>query len=448
VAMFQTIGLPQALVQREVIDEDHKAAAFWTTMVMGFVLAGVIILLAGPAAVFFKEEAVRPVMHLMSVTMVLGSAASVPRALLERRIDFKRLFWPDLIGAAVYGGVGITMAVLGYAYWSLAWGAVARGAATLVLVTTMARYAPRLACRRESIHDLLHYGAPVTVATFTNWVAQNVDYFIVGRWASTTLLGIYRKSYEWTTAAIRYVAQPAGNVMFPSLARLQQEPGRARYALDRYVSGLAMLTLGPLVVLSVTAPELVPAVFGEQWRDAIVPTQILCAMGFLRVLMWATGTAVRSHGYVAGHAVTGAMYAILIALGTALGLRWGAVGVATGVVVATVINTVMMGYLLWLCLGWRVRDYVSALWQSALAGTTCGGAGLAMRAVLLAAGAGTEAVAAAAAAAAAAAYVSVLVAVGALNVGMVIRETREVVSRLSAGASRTERADGARSEHV
>ncbi len=371
VAMFQTIGLPQALVQREVIDEDHKAAAFWTTLLMGFVLAGVIILLAGPAAVFFKEEAVRPVMRLMSVTMVLGATASVPRALLERRIDFKRLFWPDIVGGAVYGAVGITMAVLGYSYWSLAWGAIARGAANLVLVTTMARYAPRLTCRMQPLRDLFSFGAPVTLSSGLTWAAHNVDYFIIGRVLPTSALGIYRKAYEWVTLPWAKVVSPTYSVLFSAFSRLQGQPERLRYAYGRALTGLSTVTFPILGLLWLLAPEAVPSVFGAQWESAILPTRILCGVGLLRCLGNPTGALIKGTGYVNAELGINVVHLVLVALGTWLAAPYGLVAICWAVVAAQALVTAVVFAIPWIAVGWTPLMFVAALGAPLAATAAC-----------------------------------------------------------------------------
>jgi len=361
IAMFQTIGLPQALVQRDVIDEDHKSTAFWTTLLMGFVLAGVMILLAGPAAVFFKEEAVRGVMYLLSVTMVFGTVGSVPSALLQRRIDFKRLFWPDIVGAVVYGGVGITMAFLGYSYWSLAWASIARGFTGTAVVVSLAGYVPRLAYSVSALRDLLDFGACLTWKSVVGWAALNVDYFIVGRYLPTAALGLYKKAYQWIEYPIRNVAQPAAQVMFPSLSRLQGELERMKYALRQYLSGVTLVSLPMLAVFAAAAPDLVPAVFGDQWAGAIVPAQILCVVGLLRSVMVPLGTAITARGYVRGYAITDTVHLAALAAGVLVGVGSGIVGVCWGVFGATVLNLAMATYLIWLSTGWGIGDFYLSL---------------------------------------------------------------------------------------
>lgn len=376
VALFQTIGLPQALVQRRVIDEDHTAAAFWTTMLMGFVLAGLVILLAGPAAAFFREEAVRPVMHLMSVTMVLGAAASVPSALLQRRIDFKRLFWPDIVGGAVYGAVGITMAALGYSYWSLAWASVARGATNMAVVTALAMYVPRRSLRGDRLRELLSFGVAVSASELLGWAAKNVDYFLLGRYAGASQLGIYKKAYEWTTYPWKHISGPTHAVLFPAISRIQSDAARVRYAYFHALKGLAMVGFPLLAVLGATAATLVPVMFGDHWAEAVVPTQVLCIAGALRVLLNPTGAVLKARGYVKAEAICAGAYLPLVTIGVWLGLRHGVVGVSWAVTAATAGWFILVGIVALRALPHSLLDYGRAVAGAAVGSALCGIAAL------------------------------------------------------------------------
>jgi len=361
VAMFQTIGLPAALVQREMIDDDHTSTAFWTTMLMGFVLAGVMILLAGPAAAFFREENVRGVMYLLSVTMIFGTAGSVPNALLQRRIDFKKLFWPDIVGGVVYGAVGITMAYLGYSYWSLAGGAIARSFTRMVIVLSLAGFAPRLSWKRQALKDLLRFGVPVSAASGFSWAAHNVDYFIIGRVLPTSALGIYKKAYEWVAYPWKHLVAPTHSVLFPAFARLKNDRARLHYAYAHAVSGLATICFPILALLAVLAPELIPQVFGDQWRSAVRPTQILCAVGALRCLGNTAAALVHACGQANASAWTHLAHFLGVGIAVGLTARHGIIAVSWGVLGAQVINWSIVCVVVWRAAKWGPLDYLRAL---------------------------------------------------------------------------------------
>ena len=54
---------------------------------------------------------------------------------------------------------------------------------------------------------------------------------------------------------------------------------------------LLTVVLFPLIaVLAITAPEVIPWMFGPQWSEAVVPTQILCGAGAATLVIDAVGT--------------------------------------------------------------------------------------------------------------------------------------------------------------
>ena len=53
------------------------------------------IVLSGPIAVYFREVAVATVIMALSLTSVIDSIQVLPRALLQRDLEFRTLAWLD-----------------------------------------------------------------------------------------------------------------------------------------------------------------------------------------------------------------------------------------------------------------------------------------------------------------------------------------------------------------
>lgn len=376
IAMFQSVGLPQAVIQREVLHEDHESTAFWATALMGCSLAGLMLALAQPAADFFNEEAVRGVIFLLSIAIVAGSLGAIPAALLERRLDFKRLFWRDLCGAVVYGGVAIPLALSGFSYWSLAWGEVARSSVQLVAVLALTRFVPRLRLNMRRLLELFSFGGPKVLAQVSGWSMQMIDYLIIGRFLSSAVLGLYKKAYQWGTEIIVLnILHPASSVLFPALSTLQNEKDRVRKWYLQSIRGLAGLLFPFIAFVGATAPQLIPVVFGEQWRDAVLPTQILCGVGILQVVLQLSYSAVEARGYVLGEAVANLVGALLLAAGLLIFVDRGVVVCAWVVLVANLALLIFIVTITALATGLRASELGRALCLPVLVAVIVGGLG-------------------------------------------------------------------------
>ncbi len=107
-----------------------------------------------------------------------------------------------------------------------------------------------------------------------------------------------------------------------------------------------------MILIVVTAPELIPLLFGPKWTASVRPAQALAVAGII------TLGAMLDHGlfYGLGRPGTWLSYAVAVDAATvgttAVAVRWGLTGVAVGFVIVALLATVARWLLLSRVLGW------------------------------------------------------------------------------------------------
>lgn len=360
-SIFRDLGLGQALVQRRSIEKVHLASAYWGTVVMGVLLAGLTILIAPYAGAFFKEPRLVAVLRVMSVSFLISPLATVPNALLQRNLDFRRPFYAGIAGSVVAAAVGITMALQGYSYWSLVWASLASTLAAAIAICLVTRHFPPLVPRFRGIRDLYGFGVGVTGASLFNYIAQQADYFVVGRWLNSAALGLYTRAFTLVHQPLAQVSGILSPVLFPAFSQMQNDPSRARDVYLRIVSLVSMVCWPALVLLAVTAPELVPVVFGKQWFGSIIPIQVMALSGLLRPIFNPSGALIKAFGRVYQEMWLQMFYALTLAAGALIGVRWGIIGVSAGASAALMITCIPIMYLIQVCCSASAVDIAKAV---------------------------------------------------------------------------------------
>ena len=272
VGPLNDLGIGAALVQRVELTERHLRVAFTSSLGLGLAVALGMVAAAPAAARLLGDTAVTPVLRTLSLAFVISSTATVADAMLQRRLDFKRQSFVDtgshLLG---YGGVAITLALLGYGVWSLVWGALvqALGAATAQLAIVRHPMRPLLA--RRELRDLLHFGFGSTVNALVSYVALNGDNFVVGRWIGAAGLGLYSRAYGLMNLPHTLFASVVTRVLFPAFSRAQGDPARLRRAYLLVTGLTAMIAAPAMGTLAVAAPHLVLGLYGPQWSGVVIP---------------------------------------------------------------------------------------------------------------------------------------------------------------------------------
>jgi O-antigen/teichoic acid export membrane protein len=343
---FSQVGLGPALVQRPVLERRHTSTGFVASAVFGVLLAAIMWLSAPLVAQFFRMDHLTPVVRALSIIFIISGISTVPESLLQRDLRFRLIANRDLLAYAVsWLGVGVGLAFLGWGPWSLV---VAQLTQVTIRTAILLRASPPFLGARptwKSFLELMDYGVGQSITRMGFILANQADNLVVGRWLGAAPLGIYSRAYQFMQVPTGLVTDVLDKVLFPTMARVQDDTRRLASAYLRSTAGLILVLLPIGVVAALLAPELVTVAFGKRWQALVSPFQVLALGMVLRSGIRMSDSLSRATGRVYRRAWRQWVYAGLVFLGAWAGLRWGVTGVAVGVLCALVINYLMMAQL-------------------------------------------------------------------------------------------------------
>jgi O-antigen/teichoic acid export membrane protein len=176
-------------------------------------------------------------------------------------------------------------------------------------------------------------------------VSRNADSLLIGRFLGPAALGAYTVAYNVMLVPFSKLAGPIQEVMFPAMARIQDDRRRIGSIWLRVNHIVAAFALPGMLGLIVIAPEFVSVVLGDRWQAAVTPIQILAWVGVLQSLVRLNGSVQQACDR------TDVMFrwSLLIAsanlVAFAVGVSWGIVGVA---VAYALTNTLLQPVNVWL----------------------------------------------------------------------------------------------------
>jgi PST family polysaccharide transporter len=297
--IFVKLGLGQALVQRQALTSRHVRVAFTTSVLMGGAFCALTYAAAPLIAQFFRDTHIVPILRVLSVMYVLAGLFVVSKSLLQRELSFQVLFYVECASAVLfYGGVGITMALLGFGVWSLVYAVLARRVAELILGYGFVRHPVRPLLSLKELRELASFGVGQSLARVTNYFAVKGDYFVVGRLLGPGPLGFYTRAYKLMKLPTSKFVTGLGSVLFPAASKIQHDTERFRRAYLYTFSVMSFVVLPATAALVSLAPELIVGIYGRKWMGSIVPLQILSAFGFFRATYNGAANFVRAKGWV------------------------------------------------------------------------------------------------------------------------------------------------------
>lgn len=283
ITIISEFGIGTAVLTLRGLSESQLKQINSISLLFGLVSFGISCLAAFPIAHFFRSPQLPLVIIVLSLSFVIAAARTVPNALLQRDLRFKRLAAIDGIRGIVTALASLVFALLGFRYWTLVASALLGTTIATVLIVSARPHGfarPRLAELTESLTFSTH-----TIVGRVSWyVYQNSDFIVAGRMLGKAALGAY--SFGWTLATmpLEKITTMVMHVTPAIFSAAQKDVA----ALRRYVlvisEALALATFPAVIGLALVAPELVLLVLGEKWRAMIVPLQILALFSTVRAL--------------------------------------------------------------------------------------------------------------------------------------------------------------------
>ncbi len=295
-AIFVASGYSQVLVQRPQLYKEDLDTVFWIGTATSVAFALVMVGAAWPLAAAFHEPDLRPVLQVLSVTFVFIALGSANQAVLQRRLEFRRIAQVSILANVVATVVGITFAVLGFGVWSLVVQTVVGSALTSLGVMMRSGYRPGRSvslARFRLLFDSSRNFLGTTLMTFFN---QRTDDFLIGSVLGAQLLGIYTVAYRILTVMTDVLAMSVRQVAFPVFSRIQDDKPRLLRAYTSAMRMSAVVGFPAFFFALAAAPEIVHVVFGGQWDRSVPIMRILCLFGALQVVFQFNGALLQSVG--------------------------------------------------------------------------------------------------------------------------------------------------------
>ena len=368
--LLSDVGFSTYLLQSEESDRRSLSTAFWTTVVAGGVLSGVLWVASPLVGAAFHSDALVGVLRALVLSVVPTVLAGVPLALLRRGLRFRAVAVQSLV-AAISGQVAaIAVAVSGGGVWALVSQVVVTQWVVAVLAWWSVRWFPGLAFSPQKFRQMAAFGVRVSSVDFVGtarlWAESLVVTVVLGP-AAMGQLNVGQRVVQVAQDLASGSLVPVSTVVF---AKVREVPERLAASYLKAL-GVAYGVVSPIMVLiAVTAPQSIPLVFGSQWKASIVPAQALSVAAVI------TLGAMVDHGlfYGLGRPGTWLAYAVVIdaltLTTTLVAVHWGLPGVAFGFLVVATVATAARWVLVGRLLGMRptqvARPFVTALVPTAV----------------------------------------------------------------------------------
>lgn len=270
--IFTDAGFQRYLIQHEFKDEEDKDkstnVAFWSNLVMSFVLWGIIAIFREPLATLVGSPGLGHVLVVACISIPLAAFSSIQMALFKRGLDFKTLFWRRLAMILVPLCVTIPLAFWLRSYWALVIGTIVTNLVNAILLTVKSNWRPRRYYSFDRLKEMFSFCAWSIVDSVLVWATAYIDIFFIGRALDAYYLGLYKTSITTVGQFTSLITASVLPVVMPAISRLQDNIPEMRKTLLKFQKYTSVF-LFPIGVGIFLFQDFVTAIMlGNQWSEA------------------------------------------------------------------------------------------------------------------------------------------------------------------------------------
>jgi O-antigen/teichoic acid export membrane protein len=290
--MLSDVGVGPAIIRSDRGDDPALLDTAWTVQIIrGFVLFGLSLLVAWPAAKFYGQPDLMALIAVAGLGITIRGFTPTRVHALNRKVMLGRLTMMELICQLTTVSIMMVGAWLFHSVWALLIGTLAGDIVHVVLsYQILPGQHHRLRIDRKCFEEMVHIGRWIVVSTALTFAVGYLDRMVIGRLLTVRDLGIYSIAFQIVLAVLGVGRAVAGRVFFPVLSETIRENPELLYKRLRRARlvWIVPTTIG-LLLLYLGGEKLIHLIYKPNYHDAGWMLRILAAGAVVGVLNHAGG---------------------------------------------------------------------------------------------------------------------------------------------------------------
>jgi PST family polysaccharide transporter len=225
------------------------------------------------------------------------------------------------------------MAATGFGLWSLVGQTITTNAVRALLLWVVCGWRPGFNVSIKHFKELLSFGINVIGIELLGFLNRRTDYLLIGYFLGPIALGYYNVASKLLTIMTQLLTGTTTQVALPTFSKIQKETGRLRRAFYTATELTSLFAFPAFFGMAAVTPELVPALFGDQWYPSIPVMRVLALIGILQSVFFFNGPVLKAIGKPFLVLCLSTLSAVANIVAFTIAVRWGIVAVAAAFVI-------------------------------------------------------------------------------------------------------------------
>ena len=206
---------------------------------------------------------------------MISSLGIAHNAILFKKLKVKQRGIVDMVAVFVSGGVGLLLALLGFAYWGLALQLVVQCLVGTLLRWYFSGWRPTFSFTISPIKEMFGFSSKILFNNILAHVNSNIFSVLLGKFYTKTDTGYYSQGSKWMALGNTTISTMINGVAQPVLVEVKEDVERQKNVFRKMLRFGAFVSFPALLGLAFVAKEFVWITVGEKWMESVPYLQIL-----------------------------------------------------------------------------------------------------------------------------------------------------------------------------
>lgn len=269
-------GLNTAIVQSPEIEESDCSTVFWMSFAISIVLYCAVFLSAPAVSAFYSMPAFVWPLRILCLILPFGALNSVQIAIVQRRLQFRKVFVATMVAVISSAFFGIGLALLGAGIWALVAQQLVYQVVNCLVMALQVRWRPRLVFVAARARKLFAFGWKLLASGLLEQGYQSLSDLIIGKQFSASSLGLVSQGKKYPAALGSMLDGAIQPVMLSAVSRVQSDVAQVKRLVRRALKTSTFLIVPSMTLFAVAAEPIVGLLLGEKWLPCVPFLQMHC----------------------------------------------------------------------------------------------------------------------------------------------------------------------------
>jgi teichuronic acid exporter len=268
-------GFQMALIQKKNADKTDFDTVFVFNLLVSLMIYIALFFSAEYVSKLYDQPDLIKIIRISSLNIIVGALSGIQIAILIKKLDFKTQAKINFIGACISGGVGVTLAYLGFGFWSLVAQTLAGTVSRTILLWYKSHWIPSLNFNWSSFKTLFGFGSKIFGQGLIDNFFSNIYNPLIGKIYSIGALGFYSKAKAFTDMYTVQISLAVSRVAFPTLSNFNSDQEKQKRVYSDSVNILIIFFFAATLVLFPLIEPFVLFALTEKWLYIVPLMQLL-----------------------------------------------------------------------------------------------------------------------------------------------------------------------------